>query len=63
MVDYVARVTDPIEEHMAKHDTWHMERLTAEQAAFRANRISSLAVAFAAAGIIVEIVLAIALRH
>lgn len=63
MVEYVARVTDPMEQHMSAHDKWHLERLTAEQAAFRANRISAWAVTFAAVGIVVEVVLALALHH
>lgn len=63
MVEYVARVTDPIEGHMAKHDTWHLERLTAEQAAWRANRISMWAVIIAATGVFAEIAFTLLLHR
>lgn len=55
LVEYVARVTDPMEEHMSKHDTWHLDRLTAEDQAQRANRIAIFAVVVTLVSLIVEI--------
>lgn len=63
MAEYVARELAPIEEHMTAHDKWHLERLTAEQAAFRANRIAAWAVIGTVTGIVVEIVLSLTLHH
>lgn len=52
MVEYVARVTDPIEEHLTSHDKWHLERLSAEQQARQALMI-------AAASMVITVILAV----
>lgn len=52
MVEYVARVTDPIEEHLTTHDKWHLDRLSAEQQAHQAVRI-------AAASMVLTVIIAV----
>lgn len=56
MVDYVARVTDPMEEHMREHDTWHRDRLTAERLSVKATNQARLASLIAAAAVILNLV-------
>lgn len=60
MVDYVRSELRPVEEHMADHDNWHRDRLTAEALAGRANRLAIWAVALAAVtglgGLILQVV-------
>lgn len=63
MVEYVARVTDPMEAHMRTHDAWHLERLTTEQLAARANRVAMLSVYVALAAIVVSLLLAFLPHH
>lgn len=63
MVEYVARVTDPIEAHMSAHDSWHLQRLTVEQQAARANRLAMLGIWVAVAALVASIVIGVAFRH
>lgn len=63
MAEYFAREIAPIEDHMSKHDDWHLERLTAEAQAQRANRIATYAIVITAVGFVVEIVLNLTLHH
>lgn len=63
MVEYVARVTDPIEAHMASHDVWHREQLTIAQQQGRTNRIAMLGIWVAVAALIAGIVLPLVFRH
>lgn len=63
MVEYVARVTDPMEGQMDAHDVWHLEQLTTAQRADRANRIAMFSVWIASGAFIASIVLGIVFRH
>lgn len=63
MVDYVARVTDPMEDHMDAHDTWHRDQLTIAQRADRAARLSLASVWVAIGALIVTLVLGLAVHH
>lgn len=56
MVEYVARVTDPMEDHMTAHDTWHRDRLTAEEQANKANFRANLSIYIAAVAVVVTII-------
>lgn len=63
MVEYVGRVTDPIEAHMSTHDAWHLQRLTVEQQAARSYRLAMIGVWVAVAALVASIVIGVAFRH
>lgn len=59
MVEYVGRVTDPIEEHMAAHDAWHRDRLTAEQQSRQAFQLAAAGLILTFASLVAFIVFAL----